>query len=79
MNAKDLTNTEGTGTSEYVFFSVWMVMFLEAQGYYIKKDNIFQYNHSTIRMANNSRYSCTLKSSQNNICHLFVNDRVDKV
>ena len=37
MNAKSLTEAELIATSEYVPFNVWIVMFLEAQGYDIKK------------------------------------------
>ena len=53
LNAKISTEAELIGMSEYVNFSVWMVMFMEAQGYDIKKNIIFQDNQSTIRMVNN--------------------------
>ena len=53
LNAKISTEAELIGMSEYVNFSVWMVMFMEAQGYDIKKNIIFQDNQSTKRMVNN--------------------------
>ena len=40
LNAIFLTEAELIGMSEYVNFSVWMVMYMEAQGYDIK-ENIF--------------------------------------
>ena len=53
-------------------------MFLEAQGYDIKKNIIFQDNQITIRMAKNGRDLCTGNSRNINIRHFFANDRVDK-
>ena len=53
-------------------------MFLEAQEYEIKKNILFQDNHSTIIMAKNERDYCTGNSRHINIHHLFVKDRVDK-
>ena len=44
MNAKSSTEAEHIGTSEYVPFNLWMVMFLESQGYDINKNVIFQDN-----------------------------------
>ena len=55
-----------------------MVIFLEAQGYDMKKKIIFQDNQSTISLANNGKDSYTVNSRNINILHLFVNDRVDK-
>ena len=78
MNAKNSTEAELIGTSEYVPFNIWMVMFLEAQGYEIKKNIIFQNNHSTTRITKNRRDSCTWNSRHINIYHFFVKDRVDK-
>ena len=55
-----------------------MVMILEAQGYDIENNIIFQYNQSTIRMANNGGDYCTGNSRNINIRHLFdKNDIVD--
>ena len=51
-------------------------MFLEAQGYEINNDIIFQDNPSTISMAKNGRYSCTRNYRHINIRHFFVKDRV---
>ena len=66
------------GTSEYVPLNVWMVMFLEAQGYDIKKNTIFQDNQRTIRMEKNGRDYCTVYSKDINIHLFFVKYIVDK-
>ena len=78
LNEKSLTGAELIGTSEYITFNVWMVMFLEAQVYDLKKNIIYQDVKSAISMANNGRVSCTVNYRHINIRHLFVKDRVDK-
>ena len=42
INAKGSTEAELIGTSEYVPFNVWMVLFLGSQGCKMKKNIIFQ-------------------------------------
>ena len=53
-------------------------MFIEAQGYAIKNNFIFQYKNIIIRMAKNGRYYCTGNSRHIHIRNCFVQDRVDK-
>ena len=71
MNENFSTEAELIVTSEYVTFNVWMVIFLGAQGYYIKKNIIFQDNQSTIRMAKNGRAYCTVNSRYMHIHYFF--------
>ena len=71
LNAKISTAAELIGTSVYVTFNIQMVMFMEAQVYQIKKNIIFQYNQSTIRMANNRKDSCIGNSWNIHIRHFF--------
>ena len=79
LNAKDSNEAVLIGTSEYVLFNVWMVMFLEAQGYNINNNIILQYIQITKKTAKNGRYYCTGNSRYINICYFFVKDRVDKI
>ena len=51
---------------------------MDAQGYEIKKNIIFQDNQSNINMENNGRYYCTGISRHINIRHLFVKNKADK-
>ena len=78
LNTKKSTEDKLIVTSEYVPFNVYMVMFLDAQGYEIKNNIVLQDNQITIRMENNGSDSCTVNSSNVNIRRLFVKDRVDK-
>jgi hypothetical protein len=78
LNTKSSTEAELVGTSEYVPFNIWILMFMKKQGYDIKKNILFQDNKSTIRMLKNGRASCTGNSRHIDIKHFFVKDRVDK-
>ena len=73
-----MTQDELIGTSDHVPINIWTVIFLEEQGYEIKKNIIFEDNHITIRMAKNGRWSCIVNSSHILILHFFVKDGVDK-
>ena len=77
INTKSSTESELVGLSEYVPYNLWFINFLEAQGYEIKQNIIFQDNESTIRMARNGRNSCTGNSRHINTHYFFVKDRVD--
>ena len=67
MNAKSLTESEIIEVSEYMPYNIWAIMFLEAQGYKIMDNIIFQENQSAIRMEKNGRNSCTGNSRHINI------------
>ena len=44
FNTKSNTESELFGTSEYMTFNIWIVIFYESQGYEITKNIIFQNN-----------------------------------
>ena len=78
MNAKSLTESEIIEVSEYMPYNIWAIMFLEAQGYKIMDNIIFQDNQSAIRMEKNGRNSCAGNSRHINIRYFWIKDRVDK-
>ena len=78
LNAKSSTETEIIGVSEYIPYNVWYINFMEAQGYHIKYNILYQDNQSAIRMERNGRNSCTGNSRHIHIRYFFVKDRVDK-
>ena len=51
---------------------------MEAQGYHIKYNILYQDNQSAIRMERNGRNSCTGNSRHIHIRYFFVKDRLDK-
>ena len=78
LNTKSSTEAELVGLSEYLPYNIWLLNFLNAQGYRIESNIVFQDNQSAIRMENNGRNSCTGNSRHINIRYYFVKDRVDK-
>ena len=54
------------------------MMFLEAQGYGIKENVVYQDNKSAILMEKNGRNSCTGNSRHINVRYFFVKDRINK-
>ena len=78
LNVKSSTECELVGTSEYCPYNLWLLMFMDAQGYPIHNNVLFQDNQSTIKMQRNGRNSCTGNSRHVNIRYFFVKDRIDK-
>ena len=78
LNVKSSTEAEIVGSSEYVPYNVWMRNFLEAQGYNLEENTLFQDNQSAFRIQINGRRSCTGNSRYIHIRHFFVKDIVDK-
>ena len=50
LNTKISTESELVGMSEYLPYNIWLVMFLEAHGYKIVNNTIYQDNKSAILM-----------------------------
>ena len=50
LNENFSTEAKLIGTSDYVPFNLWMVMFMESQGYKIKKNILFRYHQRKISM-----------------------------
>ena len=78
INVKNSTESELVGTCEYFPYNILLMMFMEAQGYGIKKNIVYQDNQSTMKMLINGRNSCTGNSRHINVRYFFVKDRIDK-
>ena len=76
LNSKSSTESEVVGTSDYLSRTIWVKMFLEEQGYNLKKNILYQDNQSAIRLEKNGRMSCGQKSKHINIRFFWVTDRV---
>jgi len=77
-NTKSSTESELVVVSEYIPYNLWILMFLEEQGYGIKDNVIYEDNQSAMLMEKNGRISCTGNSRHVNIRYLFLKDRIDK-
>ena len=59
LNVKSSTECKLVGTNEYCPFNIWQMMFMEEQGYPLRKNILYQDNQSAMRMQINGRNSCT--------------------
>ena len=78
INVKSATESELVATVEYLPYTLWFRHFImEAQGYSLKDNVIYQDNKSAILMKINGRNSCTGNSRHINIRYFWIKDRVD--
>lgn len=57
---------------------LWTKLFMEAQGYTIEKNILYQDNESAILLEANGRKSASKRSKALNIRYYFVTDQVEK-
>ena len=72
------TESEVVGVNEYLPYNIWVQNFMEAQGYKLKSNVIYQDNQSAIKMETNGRASCSDRSRHINIRYFFVKDYVKR-
>ena len=58
LNSKSSTETEVIAVSEYVPYKIWLINFMEAQGYKFKDKVLCQGNMSAMKMEKNGRNLC---------------------
>ena len=76
LNTKSSTEAELVGASDYLPHTIWVKMFLGAQGYDVHTNILEQDNESAIRSEKNGRTSVGPKSRHINIRHFWLKDRV---
>jgi hypothetical protein len=72
---KSSTEAETVGASDYLPNTLWIQMFLEAQGYKIQESFFEQDNESAIKLEKNGRISAGPKSRHINIRYFWIKDR----
>ena len=78
LNTKSSTEAELVGASDICPQAIWTAYFIEAQGYKVKDNDLYQDNMSTQRMEKNGRKSAGQKSRHINIRYFFIKNRVQK-
>ena len=76
LNTKSSTEAELVGASDYLPHTIWVKMFLGAQGYDVHTNIFEQDNESAIRLEKNGRTSAGPKSRHINIRYFWLKDRV---
>ena len=76
LNTKSSTEAELIGASDYLPNTIWVKMFLVAQGYAVNGNEFFQDNQSAMKLEKNGRASCGQKSRHIDIRYFFMKDRI---
>lgn len=76
LNTKSSTEAEVVGASDYLPNTIWLRMFLEAQGYIIEESIYYQDNESAMKIEMNGWRSTGSKSKHVDIRFYFIADRI---
>ncbi len=76
LNTKSSTEAEIVGTDDVMPQILWTLYFLEAQGYKIKKNTLYQDNKSSILLETNGRGSSGKRTRHIDVRYFFIADRV---
>ena len=76
LNTK--TEAELVGASDYLVNTIWLRIFLEAQGFIVTSNILEQNNQSAICLEQNSKKTAGKQSRHINICYFYIKDRIDQ-
>ena len=77
LNSRSSTEAELIGVDDGITQVLWTKLFMEAQGYPIEKNIIYQDNQSSILLETNGRSSAGKRSRAINIRYFFITDQVE--
>ena len=78
MNTRSSTTAEIVAADDVIGLVLWTKLFLEAQGYEINQNILFQDNKSTILLEENGKKSSGKRTRHLNIRYFFLTDQVEK-
>ena len=78
LNTRSSTEAEIVGVDDIAPKIFWTKLFMEAQGYGVQKNILFQDNKSSILLETNGRKSAGKRSRAMNIRYFFITDQVNK-
>jgi hypothetical protein len=78
LNTRSSTETEIVGADDFMPAICWTRYFMEAQGYQVKDNVLFQDNKSAILLEKNGKASSSKRTKHINIRYFFITDRVNK-
>jgi hypothetical protein len=78
LNTRSSTEAELVGADDMSTMILWTKLFMEAQGYEIKKNILFQDNKSAILLETNGKKSSSKRTRALNIRYFFLTDQVEK-
>lgn len=78
INTRSSTEAELVGVNDLMGKILWTRHFLEAQGYEVKTNRIYQDNESAMLLENNGRMSSSKRTRHLEIRYFFVTDNVNR-
>ena len=78
LNTRSSTEAEIVGVDDVATKIFWTKLFIEAQGYVIEKNILYQDNKSAILLETNGRRSAGKRSRAMNIRYFFITDQIEK-
>ena len=78
LNTKSSTEAELVASDDAATLILWTKLFLEAQGYEIDKNILFQDNKSAILLQENGKKSSSKRTRALNIRYFFLTDQIEK-
>jgi hypothetical protein len=78
LNTRSSTEAELVGTDDVSIMILWTKLFMEAQGYKIEKNILYQDNKSTMLLLNNGKCSSSKRTRAFNIRYFFLTDQIEK-
>ena len=78
LNVRSSTEAELVGIDDAATMILWTKLFLEAQGYDVKKNILYQDNKSAILLETNGKRSSGKQTRALNIRYFFITNQIEK-
>jgi hypothetical protein len=78
LNTRSSTEAELVAADDMATPILWTRLFMEAQGYKVEQNILFQDNKSTILLLNNGKRSSSKRTRAINIRYFFLTDQIEK-
>ena len=78
LNTRSSTEAELVGADDLSTMILWTKLFMEAQGYVIERNILYQDNKSAILLESNGKKSSSKRTRALNIRYFFLTDQVEK-
>ena len=78
LNTRSSTEAELVAADDAATLIMWTQLFMEAQGYGINRNVLYQDNKSTILLENNGKRSSSKRTRAINIRYFFLTDQIEK-
>ncbi len=78
LNTRSSTESEVVGVDDALILILWTRLFMEAQGYPIEQNILYQDNKSAILLEENGKKSSSKRTRAINIRYFFIGDQVTK-